>query len=62
MLTIKELVGYEGDVVWATDKPNGQPRRCLATDRAKDLFAFEANTTLKQGLAETIEWWESVKP
>ncbi len=62
VLTIKELVGYEGDVVWATDKPNGQPRRCLATDRAKDLFAFEAKTTLKQGLAETIEWWESVKP
>lgn len=62
VLTIKELVGYQGDVVWATDKPNGQPRRCLATDRARDLFAFEAKTALKQGLAETIEWWESVKP
>jgi GDP-L-fucose synthase len=59
--TIKELVGYQGGVVWATDKPNGQPRRCLSTDRARELFAFEAKTALKQGLAETIEWWESVK-
>ena len=62
VLTIKTKVGYEGDVVWATDKPNGQPRRCLATDRARDLFAFEAKTDLGQGLAETIAWWESVKP
>ena len=61
VLTIKELVGYEGDVVWATDKPNGQPRRCLSTERAKERFGFEAQTTLREGLRETIKWWESVK-
>lgn len=61
LLTIKELVGYEGDVVWATDKPNGQPRRCLSTERAKALFGFESNTPLRAGLQETIAWWDSVK-
>jgi GDP-L-fucose synthase len=39
---IADEVGYKGELVWDTGKPNGQPRRCLDTRRAKELFGFEA--------------------
>jgi GDP-L-fucose synthase len=32
------------EVVWDTSKPDGQPRRCLDTTRAKAEFGFEAKT------------------
>ncbi|MFO0409391.1 MAG: GDP-L-fucose synthase family protein, partial [Dolichospermum sp.] len=35
---ICELMEYDGEIVWETDKPNGQPRRCLDTERAKQAF------------------------
>ena len=48
-ITIRELAslvagatGYRGEVVWDTTKPNGQPRRRLATDRARALLGLEA--------------------
>jgi GDP-L-fucose synthase len=55
---IRELVGYEGELVWDTSKPDGQPRRCLDVSRAKGLFCFEAKTSFDDGLARTIAWWE----
>ncbi len=54
---ICELMGYEGELVWETDKPNGQPRRCLDTERAKNAFGFTAEVEFKQGLKNTIEWY-----
>ncbi len=54
---ICELMGYDGEIVWETDKPNGQPRRCLDTERAKQAFGFTAEVDFKQGLKNTIEWW-----
>ncbi|MGA9597150.1 MAG: GDP-L-fucose synthase [Acidimicrobiia bacterium] len=56
---IARLTGYEGNVVWDTTKPDGQPRRKLDTTRAKKLFDFEAETGLEEGLRKTIDWWES---
>ena len=55
--TICELMGFEGEIVWQTDKPNGQPRRCLDTERAKKEFGFTAQVGFKEGLKNTIEWW-----
>jgi GDP-L-fucose synthase len=52
-----ELMGYEGEIIWQTDKPNGQPRRCLDTERAKKAFGFTAEMEFKQGLKNTIEWY-----
>ncbi len=54
---ICELMGYEGELVWQVDKPNGQPRRCLDTERAKQAFGFTAQMEFKQGLKNTIEWY-----
>jgi GDP-L-fucose synthase len=54
---ISELMEFEGEIVWQTDKPNGQPRRCLDTERAKAAFGFTAAVEFKQGLKNTIDWY-----
>ncbi len=52
---IAERVGYRGEIIWDTTKPNGQPRRALETSRAEHLFGFRAGTTLEDGLQRTID-------
>ncbi|MBW4506533.1 MAG: GDP-L-fucose synthase [Scytonematopsis contorta HA4267-MV1] len=54
---ICELMEYDGEIVWQTEQPNGQPRRCLDTERAKQAFGFTAQVDFKQGLKNTIEWY-----
>ncbi|MCC5897360.1 MAG: GDP-L-fucose synthase [Phormidium sp. GEM2.Bin31] len=55
--TICELMEFQGEIVWETDKPNGQPRRCLDTQRAKERFGFVAQTSFREGLRQTIAWY-----
>ena len=59
---IAELTGFEGEIVWDTSMPNGQPRRRLDVSRAKELFGFEAQTRLRDGLARTIAWYTASVP
>jgi GDP-L-fucose synthase len=54
---ICELMDFDCEIVWETDKPNGQPRRCLDTERAKQAFGFTAQVDFKQGLKNTIDWY-----
>jgi GDP-L-fucose synthase len=54
---ICDLMGFDGEIVWEIDKPNGQPRRCLDTTRAKEKFGFVAQMEFKEGLQKTIEWY-----
>src|SRR5664280_780333 len=59
---VAELTGYDGELVWDTSKPNGQPRRRLDTSRAERLFGFRARTSLREGLERTVAWYrESVR-
>jgi GDP-L-fucose synthase len=51
------LCGYEGRIRWDTSLPNGQPRRCLDTERAAREFGWRAQTSLEEGLSRTIEWY-----
>lgn len=55
--TICELMDFQGEIVWQTDKPNGQPRRCLDTQRAQAAFGFTAQTPFREGLQQTIDWY-----
>jgi GDP-L-fucose synthase len=55
---IAELTGFTGKIVWDTTKPNGQPKRCLDTSRATELFGFRAKTDLRTGLRRTIAWYQ----
>lgn len=54
---IAKMTGFEGDLVWDTSKPNGQPRRALDVSRAKEKFGFEAKTDFDEGLKNTIDWF-----
>ena len=54
---ITELTGFEGELRWDSSKPDGQPRRCLDTSRAKEYFGFEARTDFDEGLKATIKWY-----
>ena len=55
--TIAKLTGFEGEIVWDSEQPDGQPRRCLDTSRAAQLFGFEASTGFQEGLERTIHWY-----
>ena len=56
---IAKHVGYEGEIVWDTSKPNGQPRRKLDVTRAKEYFGFEAEVPFDEGIRRTVEWWDA---
>ena len=56
---ICEVMEFQGEIVWQTDKPNGQPRRCLDTTRAKEKFDFVAQTEFRQGLKNTVDWYRA---
>jgi GDP-L-fucose synthase len=54
---IKDIIEYNGEVVWDTTKPDGQPRRCLDTAKAEAEFGFKAKTGFNEGLRRTINWY-----
>ena len=56
---IAKLCGFSGRIVWDPAKPDGQPRRCLDTRRARERFGFTAKTTLENGLTQTIAWYRA---
>ncbi len=55
---VVKLTGFEGQIVWQTDKPNGQPRRGLDVSRAKELFGWSAQVPFEEGMKRTIEWFK----
>jgi len=64
-ITVKELArliaklsGFEGDIIWDPSQPDGQPRRCLDTSRARERFGFTAKVSLEDGLKRTIAFYE----
>jgi GDP-L-fucose synthase len=64
-ITIKDLaekisdqMGFSGELVWDTSKPDGQPRRQLDVSRAKAYFDFVAQMSFDEGLRKTINWWK----
>lgn len=55
---IVKLTGFQGQLTWQTDKPNGQPRRGLDVSRAKELFNWSAQVSFEEGLQKTITWFK----
>ena len=55
---IGRLMGYRGQFVYDTSRPNGQPRRALDVSRARERFGFVARTPFEEGLRRTIAWWQ----
>lgn len=57
---IAEETGFAGEFRWDSEKPDGQPRRCLDVRKAKDYFGFESKVSLKEGLRKTIHWYANL--
>jgi len=55
---IVRMMGFEGNLAWQTDKPNGQPRRGLDVSRARELFGWSAQVPFEEGMRRTIEWFK----
>jgi GDP-L-fucose synthase len=55
--TICDICGFGGKIEWNREKPDGQPRRCLDTTRAREAFGFEAKMELQEGIAKTVNWY-----
>ena len=58
---IAKKTGFTGTLVWDPTQPDGQPRRCLDTSRAREYFGFKASTQLEEGLERTIAWYEAFR-
>jgi GDP-L-fucose synthase len=56
---IVKLSGFNGNIIWNKNKPDGQPRRMLDTSKALEEFGFRAKTDLATGLEKTIKWYRN---
>jgi GDP-L-fucose synthase len=56
---IVKMTGFNGQLAWQTDKPNGQPRRGLDVSRAKELFNWSAQISFEEGMRRTIDWFKA---
>jgi len=59
--TIVEQCGVDVDVKWDTSKPVGDKIRLMDMARAKELLDFESQTSLEEGIKQTVEWYRSSK-
>lgn len=57
---IKEEVGFEGEIVYDTSKPDGTPRKLLDVSRLHSL-GWRAKTSLREGIRKTVEWYKENK-
>ena len=55
--TIVELTEYDGQVIWNTDRPDGQARRFYCMERFKKHMGYVPSTSLREGLRKTIDWY-----
>jgi GDPmannose 4,6-dehydratase len=54
--TIKNLIGYQGTIVWDSSKPDGTPRKLLDVSKLNNL-GWHHKIDLSRGLTETINWF-----
>jgi len=55
---VARMTGFNGKLVWQTDRPNGQPRRALDTNRALEYFGWKAAMPFEDGMRRTIDWFQ----
>lgn len=53
---IAKVVGYDGQIIWDTSKPDGAPRKLMNVDRLNNL-GWKHKINLQQGLENTYAWF-----
>ena len=54
---VKEVVGFQGEVMWDESKPDGTPRKLLDITKLRNL-GYEPHEDLKTGITKTYEWFK----
>ncbi|MBU0586845.1 NAD-dependent epimerase/dehydratase family protein, partial [Candidatus Micrarchaeota archaeon] len=55
--TVKEVVGFEGEVVWDSTKPDGHAVKIFDIKRMKDELGFQPKVQLREGIEKTYRWF-----
>ena len=55
---VKEIIGYEGNIIWDSSKPDGTPRKLLDVSKIKSL-GWKHSINLKEGIKRTYEWYKT---
>jgi len=55
-LMVKEIVDYNGEIVFDTSKPDGTPRKLLDVSKLSSL-GWQAKTGLREGIKRTYQWY-----
>ncbi len=53
-----KLMNANFNIKWVTEKPNGQPRRCVDTTKSFEQIGFKPKISMEEGLRNTVEWFE----
>jgi GDP-L-fucose synthase len=56
---IAGTAGYQGEILWDTSRPGGQPRRRLDTTRAYERLGFRTSVALQEGIKQTVDWYST---
>jgi GDP-L-fucose synthase len=54
---ISELTGFDGEILWDTNKPDGTPRKALDITRVQKL-GWTPKISLRDGIQSTIDWYK----
>ncbi len=54
--TIQRVVGFKGDIIWDSSKPDGAPRKLMDVSKIKSLD-WQPKIALQEGLANTYRWF-----
>jgi GDP-L-fucose synthase len=54
--TVREVVGFHGEIIWDTSKPDGTPRKLLDVSRIRDL-GWSHEIELRQGISNVYSWY-----
>ena len=56
--TVAEVVGYEGETRWDTEKPDGTPRKLIDISTLLSS-GWAPQISLRDGLSDTVAWYRS---
>jgi len=58
--TVADVVGFQGELVWDTTKPDGTPRKLLDVSRL-EVLGFKPQISLREGIEQTYDWFREAR-
>jgi len=56
---LRAITGFDGEIVWNTSRPDGQPRRCFDISKARRELGFATRFDIRSGLERTALWYRA---